>query len=64
MISSLLTLDVFLRFAYNEMRVILGSVLWHFDIDLVDRDDNWLDQNNYDLWEKKPLYISLKPSAC
>ena len=49
--------------AYHEMRLILSSVLYHFDIKLVDEKDIWVDQKNYELWEKKPLYLNLTPAS-
>lgn len=33
--------------AYHEMRLIISSILFEFDISLVDNEDNWLDQKNY-----------------
>lgn len=29
------------------MRLIISSILFEFDISLVDNEDNWLDQKNY-----------------
>lgn len=45
------------------MRLILAAVLWHFDIELVDKEDVWTDQKNYELWEKKPLIVNLTPAT-
>lgn len=47
--------------AYHEMRLILASVLLNFDIELCDETQNWLDQENYLLWEKGPLMTKLRP---
>ena len=49
--------------AYHEMRLILAAVLWHFDIDLVDKEEVWTNQKNYELWEKKPLFVNLTPAT-
>jgi hypothetical protein len=43
------------------MRLVLATVLWHFDISLVDKEEIWTDQKNYELWEKKPLMTYLTP---
>lgn len=45
------------------MRLILSSVLFHFDIKLEDEKDIWTDQKNFELWEKKPLYLHLTPAT-
>lgn len=47
--------------AYHEMRLILSSMLWHFDISLVDNSTVWTDQKDYGLWEKTPLWINATP---
>jgi cytochrome P450 len=49
--------------AYHEMRVILASLLWHFDLDLCEESKGWPDkQKNYIvLWEKQPLMCRLRP---
>lgn len=41
--------------AFAEMRQILARVLWNFDIDLVDHEQDWMDQKTYALREKLPL---------
>ncbi|KAH6982399.1 P450 monooxygenase, partial [Ilyonectria destructans] len=45
--------------AYHEMRLILSSVLWTFDIELEQMNFDWIDQNTYGIWEKHPLYVKL-----
>ncbi|KAH7378272.1 benzoate 4-monooxygenase cytochrome P450 [Pyrenochaeta sp. MPI-SDFR-AT-0127] len=45
--------------AYHEMRLILASVLLHFDLKLSDPTDQWLDQEVHILWEKGPLFVTL-----
>jgi cytochrome P450 len=46
--------------AYHEMRLILASVLLHFDLELGNKQEVWTDQQSYWLWDKKPLMIKLK----
>ncbi|USW48351.1 Putative cytochrome P450 [Septoria linicola] len=46
--------------AYAEMRLMLASVLFNFDIELdAERTGDWLDQKNYGAWFKKPLHVKL-----
>ncbi|EKG21958.1 Cytochrome P450 [Macrophomina phaseolina MS6] len=47
--------------AYHEMRILLAKLLWHFDLELSPKCQNWNEQKNYALWEKHPLYVTLKP---
>ncbi|KAL1623127.1 hypothetical protein SLS54_004613 [Diplodia seriata] len=47
--------------AYVEMRLILASVLWNFDMELVSGQENWLDQKIYFVWKKHPLMVKLTP---
>ena len=49
--------------AWHEMRVLLISVLLHFDLKLCDESSNWSDQKIYTLWEKRPLMCTLTPVA-
>jgi hypothetical protein len=43
------------------MRTILARTLWNFDLRMADESRNWLDQKNYNLWEKPPLKVLLTP---
>ncbi len=43
------------------MRLILARILFNFDIELVDPSDNWMDQQVFSIWHKKPLMVYLKP---
>lgn len=45
--------------AYHEMRLVLASVLFHFDLVLQDNETVWLDQKVHILWEKGPLLVKL-----
>jgi len=47
--------------AYHEMRLVLATVLWNFDLAFCKESDNWLDQQCYVLWEKRPLLVRLTP---
>jgi cytochrome P450 len=46
--------------AYHEMRLVLASVLLKFDLELCEEAENWLDQEIYILWMKRPLMVKLK----
>lgn len=43
------------------MRLMLASVVYHFDLELCNPGDDWLDQEMHILWDKKPLLVNLKP---
>jgi hypothetical protein len=43
------------------MRLVLASVLLHFDLELCDEAEDWLNQDVYILWDKKPLHVKLIP---
>lgn len=43
------------------MRLILAKVVYNFDMELVDKDFNWLDQKAFNLWSKPPLEVYLTP---
>ncbi|KAB5586234.1 cytochrome P450 [Coniochaeta sp. 2T2.1] len=47
--------------AYAEMRLILAKVLYNFDMELADKDVDWLNQKAYTLWSKPPLNVYLTP---
>ncbi|KAI1821980.1 putative cytochrome P450 monooxygenase [Xylaria intraflava] len=50
--------------AYAEMRLILAKMIYNFDMDMVDESREWLgSQKVYDLWDKGPLDINLKPAV-
>jgi hypothetical protein len=44
------------------MRLILASVLLHFDLELCTETGDWLKQRCYFLWDKQPLFVKLKPA--
>ena len=46
--------------AYAEMRLILAKVLWHFDLELVRPEEDWMrTQKVFALWEKESLGVKL-----
>lgn len=47
--------------AWHEMRLILATTLFSFDLQLCEESDDWNDQKVYTLWEKKPLIVRLSP---
>ncbi|KAK3672299.1 hypothetical protein LTR78_007839 [Recurvomyces mirabilis] len=47
--------------AWHEMRLLLATLIFHFDIKLNSESEQWDDQKIYTLWEKKPLMCTLTP---
>jgi len=47
-------------FGLMEVRLILAKLLWNFDLVPERPVWNWNDQKAYFLWEKRPLYATLK----
>lgn len=47
--------------ANAEMRTIMARLVWNFDMELVNPEDNWLDQKGFFLWTKPPLNVNLTP---
>ncbi|KAK1974764.1 cytochrome P450 [Colletotrichum cereale] len=45
--------------AMHEIRLLLASVLLHFDIELCDESLDWKDMKVFTLWQKKPLLCNL-----
>lgn len=44
------------------MRLILAKVLFYFDIELVDKENDWISgQKLFTLWEKPSLMVKLHP---
>ncbi|KAI1077187.1 cytochrome P450 [Whalleya microplaca] len=46
--------------AYVEMKIVMATILWHFDMENATEGD-WLDQKVYLVWEKSPLWVKLHP---
>ncbi|USW46711.1 Putative cytochrome P450 [Septoria linicola] len=49
--------------AWHEMRLILATTLFNFDLKLCEESKKWTDQKVYTLWEKIPLMVTLAPAA-
>lgn len=47
--------------AYAEMRLILAKILFNFDLELADKETDWLDHRSYILWHKPALNVYLTP---
>jgi len=55
-------LTCFGSLAYAEMRLILAKVLFNFDLELVDKTQEWMKgQKVFTLWEKPSLMVKLHP---
>jgi cytochrome P450 len=48
--------------AWHEMRLLLGTVMLYFDMELCKESWDWKDQKVFTLWEKKPLMVTLTPA--
>lgn len=46
--------------AYHEIRLIAAKTYYHFDIELCDESNDWIDQATYILWEKSPLLCKMR----
>lgn len=60
-LSDVLFTDIFSSLAYAELKLILARILYNFDMDLVDPDENWMDQKAFFIWTKPPLNVYLTP---
>ncbi|OLN95255.1 Versicolorin B desaturase 4 [Colletotrichum chlorophyti] len=47
--------------AMHEMRLILATLLFEFDLELCDESRNWSDQKSFALWIKNPLMVRATP---
>ena len=48
--------------ALAEIRLVLTHMLWNFDMELAEEtDDEWEKQNEWFIWNKKPLIVKLTP---
>lgn len=43
------------------MRLILAKLLWNYDLELCPETGDWAEQKVFILWEKRPLFVELKP---
>ncbi|KAI0399852.1 cytochrome P450 [Xylaria palmicola] len=51
-----------INLAWHEMRLMLAKLVYEFDIES-DAGSEWLDQNVYVIWERKPLICRFKDAA-
>jgi hypothetical protein len=45
------------------MRMILARMIFNFDMELEQPEQDWLDQVSFVLWEKPKLMVRLKPRS-
>lgn len=50
-----------MNFAWHEMRLAVGKLIFNFDFELHDESRSWTSQKVFVLWEKNPLYVRVKP---
>lgn len=43
------------------MKLILARIIYNFDIQLADEENDWMKQDTYILWDKGPLPVYLTP---
>jgi hypothetical protein len=46
------------------MRMILATLLYHFDWQLCEESQGWVDQKCFTLWEKLPLMCRVADRPC
>lgn len=48
--------------AYSEMRLVLARMIFNFDIELAEPENDWMEKQRADfLWHKGPLNVHLSP---
>ncbi|KAJ4387223.1 hypothetical protein N0V93_007812 [Gnomoniopsis smithogilvyi] len=47
--------------AWAEMRLIIGNLIWAFDLELTVTSENWSDQRTWFIWDKPALLIRFQP---
>lgn len=47
--------------AYAEMRLILAKILYNFDMELADKEVDWIGHQAFVLWYKSPLEVCFTP---
>jgi hypothetical protein len=47
--------------AWHEMRLLLATVLLHFDVKICEESKDWSSQAVFSLWQKRPLLATLTP---
>ncbi|KAL4781968.1 cytochrome P450 [Aspergillus varians] len=49
------------NFAYHEARMLLATVLWHFDISLCEESVGWAERlRAFGTWERGPMNVTIK----
>ncbi|EOD53177.1 putative cytochrome p450 monooxygenase protein [Neofusicoccum parvum UCRNP2] len=48
--------------AYQEIKLALAKLVWHFDVELRPESKNWLDQQNFTFWVKPQLWVNITPA--
>jgi cytochrome P450 len=49
--------------AYVEMRLILASIIYMFDMKLAPDSERWIErQKNFNVWDRIPLNVYLVPA--
>ncbi|QDS68969.1 hypothetical protein FKW77_008901 [Venturia effusa] len=57
-ISTIADDDISLAMA--EMKLVLAKILFNFEFELVDEKEDWLEQDTYTFWSKKPLLVKIR----
>jgi cytochrome P450 len=47
--------------AMHELRLIMATLLFTFDLELCEESENWADQKSFALWIKDPLMVRATP---
>lgn len=47
--------------AYQEIKLALGKLVYHFDLELSPRCADWAEQKSFTFWVKPPLWVKLHP---
>lgn len=51
-----------LSMAWIELRILMAKLVYHFDFEIVDKNLNWLGQQEcYTLWQKPDLFVKAIP---
>jgi cytochrome P450 len=50
------------QLANHEVRLTLGKMAWHFDLELMKESVGWEDQVSYTFWEKHALWVKMIPA--
>lgn len=56
---NVLSADVFSSLAYAEVKLTVTRILYNFDMELVNPDEDWMKQKAFFIWTKPPLNVYL-----